>query len=167
MGDRGCGVRGETDLENDLDRVEDLEGFKKNRYLSRTIHHQQEDWPAHKKLISICYMEIEAPNYALQSPKRNCLQWKQNYERNKQQQLRASSSLSSSLTQASLPGGKTSINPTDVLEKHTYCVCTASYKPIRAYRTNTRPKVERFYLPETFSKNGGKAAKTNLCFYLI
>lgn len=28
MGDRGCGVRGETDLENDLDREEDLKRFK-------------------------------------------------------------------------------------------------------------------------------------------
>ena len=40
MGDRGCGVRGDTDLENDLDREEDLKRFKKNRNVSRTIFHQ-------------------------------------------------------------------------------------------------------------------------------
>ena len=75
-------------------------------------------------------------------------------------------------TKVSLPGERTSSNSTVAHEKHINCVCSfiqtdTNMREVESRSYNTRPKVERLYLPETFSTNGGKVAKTNLCFNMI
>ena len=81
--------------------------------------------------------------------------------------MRSSSrSLSSFLVP--LSRGKTSSNSTDAHE-HINCVCSfiqtdKNLREVESRSYNTRPKVERLYLPET---NGGKVTKTNLFLNMI
>lgn len=99
--------------------------------------------------------------------------WKQHHENKKTHQFRTSRSLSPFLRLRYPYPEKELAQIQPLPTKNTLTVYAVSYKPIRVWEksraehTNTRPKVERLYLSETFSTNGGKVAKTNLCFIII